>query len=297
MNFTRFAPSPTGYLHRGHLLSALFVFAAAGIFKCSVRLRIEDHDKSRARKEYIDSIPEDLKRFGFVFEGVSVQSERDSIYKAYAEKLLSKNLLYPCTCSRKQLYAENPVNSEGEVVYGGHCFFKRNLAQESQKSLRFKTPSEIVLWEDLLLGRFEESPKVQCGDFAIQDRLGQWTYQFAVCVDDLEENIGLVVRGEDLRSSTARQIILSEALGRKRPPFYLHHPLLYEKEGKKLSKRQHSQSLRAELAQGITERKLLGSVCYEAHCIQELKEISLEEAIQSIQKTYFLELLKNSPRI
>ena len=81
MSFTRFAPSPTGYLHRGHLLSALFVFAAADYFGCRVRLRIEDHDQSRARQEYIESIPVDLAKFGFHFESISLQSNRYALYE------------------------------------------------------------------------------------------------------------------------------------------------------------------------------------------------------------------------
>jgi glutamyl-tRNA synthetase/glutamyl-Q tRNA(Asp) synthetase len=291
MLFTRFAPSPTGYLHRGHLLSALFVFAAADLFSAKVRLRIEDHDQSRARKEYIDSIPEDLERFGFKFESASLQSNRQALYEKYAQLLFSKQKLYPCSCSRKKLFEENPINADGEVIYSGHCL-KNPINKNSDFALRFKTPDKNILWEDLLLGKFEENPKNQCGDFTIKDRISQWTYQFAVCVDDLEENIGLVVRGEDLRNSTARQIVLSEALGRKTPPLYLHHPLLTEKSGEKLSKRQHSKSLRAELEQGLSIEDLLGLVCYEAHSIPKKAPLTLNEAIYSIQKTYFSCFLK-----
>lgn len=293
MSFTRFAPSPTGYLHRGHLLSALFVFAAADYFGCRVRLRIEDHDQSRARQEYIESIPVDLARFGFHFESISLQSNRYALYEKYAKKLKEALFLYPCTCSRKKLFAENPVNEDGEIIYGGCCEHRKEFS-EGPFALRFKVPNKNILWNDLLLGSFQENPKLQCGDFAIQDRLGQWTYQFAVCVDDLEENIGLIVRGEDLRSSTARQIALSQALGRKKEPLYLHHPLLFEKEGKKLSKRQQSQSLRAELEQGMDEMDLLGSVCFEARVIQENRRVSLEEAIHYIQNAYFGRFSKNS---
>lgn len=283
---TRFAPSPTGFLHRGHLLSALCVFAAASEFKCKVHLRIEDHDQSRARPEYIKNIREDLAKFGFKFDSESVQSGRGKVYEKFFEGLKNRGLVYRCACSRKELAAENPLNEFGEVVYRGKCFFKKP-ATDLPASFRLRTPTEAVNWEDLRLGKFSETPAKQCGDFVLKDRLGLWTYQFAVTVDDFDEGMDFVIRGEDLLSSTARQILLAKLLGRKEPPKFLHHKLLYASTGKKLSKRERDQSLRSELENGMSVGILLGSVCHEAGATEKPESLTLERAVECIKPWLF----------
>ena len=229
----RFAPSPTGYLHEGHLLSALYVWAASHKWNLQVHLRIEDHDRGRARDEYIRSIYEDLAWFGFRWDSQSIQSERESVYRRALESLESRGLVYPCFCSRKQLEEENPKSETGEIVYRGKCLVRREMDADASQphNLRVVIPDKVIKWHDLRLGDFAENPKLQCGDFPIRDRDGQWTYQFAVCVDDIDEGITHVVRGEDLRNSTARQIALMELLGRSTPPLYLHHGLITDPTG------------------------------------------------------------------
>ncbi|MDR1759433.1 MAG: hypothetical protein LBR60_02775 [Fibrobacter sp.] len=282
-SFTRFAPSPTGFLHRGHLLSALWVWGMAERFGLPVLLRIEDHDQSRARPEFVAAIREDLIRFGFRWERASIQSERDALYRRYFEFLQDEGLVYPCSCSRKSLSGER---------YPGFCR-DREVPDPGTDGLtfRFRIPEGIrIVWDDLRLGSFEENPSEPCGDFALRDRLNQWTYQFAVCVDDIDEKVDLVVRGEDLRDSTARQILLMRFLGRETPPRYLHHPLLFSASGEKLSKRFHAVSLRGELESGISPEEILGSVCFEAGLLDKKAVISLREAISLIlqcSKSFF----------
>ena len=117
----------------------------------------------------------------------------------------------------------------------------------------------------------------------LRGRTGEWTYQFAVCADDIDEGTALIVRGEDLRGSTARQIALMRALGRSAPPRYLHHGLLYEKDsGLKLSKRQRSASLRAELAGGAAPEAVIGSVCLEAGLAKDDSPLPLQKALYII---------------
>ena len=342
----RFAPSPTGYLHEGHLLSALYVWAAAKKWDLKVHLRIEDHDQSRARPAYIAGIREDLAWLGFHYDSESIQSARSSVYEAALRKLEAKSLVYPCYCSRKQLQEENPKSETGEIVYQGKCFRRKNAAtrlqtkderqvsrskaddriheiqnimdpiaefqgdksnlllgdklgrktiderqkigdscsetgmtEERPHSLRFIVPDKVIDWHDLRLGDFHENPKLQCGDFPIRDRENQWTYQFAVCVDDIDENITHIVRGEDIRNSTARQIALMEALGRTKLPIYLHHPLIFDTNNKKLSKRELAHSLRQDKEAGVTPEMLFGRVCHKAHLIENDSPISLNDAI------------------
>ena len=310
----RFAPSPTGYLHEGHLLSALYVWAAAAKWGLKVHLRIEDHDQSRARPAYIEGIREDLAWLGFRYDSESIQSERSAIYEAALQKLEAKSLVYPCYCSRKQLQDENPKSETGEIIYQGKCFFRRQPYKASNATsavghgraewlgqkrsdcpktsdesaphnLRFIVSDKVIHWHDLRLGDFHENPKLQCGDFPIRDREGQWTYQFAVCVDDIDENITHIVRGEDIRNSTARQIALMEALGRTERPVYLHHPLIVDENNKKLSKRELAHSLRQDKEAGITPEMLLGRVCHKAHLTESDAPISLQEAIALVAHT------------
>lgn len=276
-HFTRFAPSPTGYLHRGHLFSAIWVWAAAQKCNYPVHLRIEDHDQSRSRPEFIHAIKEDLSWFGFKWERESLQSKKENLYYHYYEILRKQNLLYPCTCSRKMMNGK---------CYPNTCRNKTvSIAKEKDQpvSYRFKVPENSkISWNDLRLGYFEEYPEKQCGDFLVYDKLCQWTYQFAVSVDDLDEDIALVVRGEDLRDSTARQILLMRYLEKKTPPRYLHHPLLFEPSGEKLSKRFQSASLRGERAAGASQEEILGSVCSHAGLLEKNEPISLKDAFSLI---------------
>jgi len=277
----RFAPSPTGYLHEGHLLSALYVWAAAKKWGLKVHLRIEDHDQSRARPAYIEGIREDLAWLGFHYDSESIQSKRTAIYEAALRKLEAKSLVYPCYCSRKQLLAENPQSETGEIIYQGKCFFRQETG-DAPHSLRFIVPDKVIHWNDLRLGDFHENPKLQCGDFPIRDRENQWTYQFAVCVDDIDEHITHIVRGEDIRNSTARQIALMEALGRTERPIYLHHPLIVDANNKKLSKRELAHSLRQDKEAGITPETLFGRVCHKAKLTESDTPITLLDAISII---------------
>ena len=325
----RFAPSPTGFLHEGHLLSALYVWAAAKKWGLKVHLRIEDHDQSRARPAYIKGIREDLAWLGFHYDSESIQSARNAIYETALQKLLAKSLVYPCYCSRKQLLAENPQSDTGEIIYQGKCFYrrktsrlqgecrngeficrydrtaapdaegvkderrerwfdKRSLSWNAEPAevnrmephnLRFIVPDKFIDWHDLRLGDFHENPKLQCGDFPIRDREGQWTYQFAVCVDDIDEHVTHIVRGEDIRNSTARQIALMEALGHAKRPIYLHHPLIVDENNKKLSKRELAHSLRQDKDEGVSPETLFGRVCHKAHLTESAAPLTLDNAI------------------
>lgn len=299
----RFAPSPTGYLHEGHLLSALYVWAASHKWQLKVHLRIEDHDRGRARDEYIQSIYEDLAWFGFKWDSQSIQSKRGEVYLKALETLEKQGLVYPCYCSRKQLEEENPKSETGEIVYRGKCFLQTSSWRATTRhldsgsvagmtcstennvphNLRVIIPDKVIEWHDLRLGDFCENPKEQCGDFPIRDRDGQWTYQFAVCVDDIDEGITHVVRGEDIRSSTARQIALMRLLGRNEPPVYLHHPLIVDPAGKKLSKREMAHSLRQDRTAGATAEELLGRVCFKAGITASPAPLTLERALSAIE--------------
>lgn len=298
MNFSgkiRFAPSPTGYLHEGHLLSALYVWAAARKWNLHIHLRIEDHDRGRTREAYINGIREDLAWLGFIPHSESIQSERQDIYRTVMERLEAAGLTYPCTCSRKQLEAENPRSKTGEIIYQGKCL-RQSPDIQAPHNTRFRNTNKVIDWNDYRLGNFHENPATQCGDFPLMDREGCYTYQLCVCTDDLEQRITHIVRGEDIINSTARQIALSETLCQVAAgvgnipkeytrPFYLHHPLIVDPTGKKLSKRELAHSIRQDKEAGISPEELLGRVLFKVQILPEAIPTPLEEAIGTIVNT------------
>ncbi len=273
MQRTRFAPAPTGYLHLGHVANALYVWQTARARGASVLLRIEDHDRQRCRPEYEAALLEDLDWLGFVPDigataefrrGASAyrQSDNGAVYEAAIERLIAAgHRVYACDCSRT-----TPAEpGRGEPVgggdppgrpYGGRCR-ERGLEPGPGRGLRVVMPPGTERFEDLRLGPQAQEPLTQCGDLLLRDRLGNWTYQFAVVVDDLRQGIDLVIRGEDLLDSTGRQLALARMLGRETPPLFLHHPLILKPGGEKLSKGNRDTSVRELRAAGMSRDELL----------------------------------------
>jgi len=245
---TRFAPAPTGFLHLGHVLNAIEVWQAARQDPGGkVLLRIEDHDRQRSRKDYAEAILDDLAWLGFSADGPAVrQSERHHTYKDALESLRARGLVYACACSRAGLDAGR---------YPGTCADK-GLADAPGLSLRIRLEPAVERFDDLRLGPQTQRPSEQCGDLLARDRDGNWTYQFAVVVDDWTQGVNLVVRGEDLLDSTGRQIQLARLLGRPEPPRFLHHALLMKSPTQKLSKSDGDTGVRELRAKGLTPQQV-----------------------------------------
>lgn len=239
---TRFAPAPTGYLHLGHVVNALFVWGLARQQGGKVLLRIEDHDRQRSRREYEAAILEDLTWLGFVADGPVVrQSERDGVYRAALDRLVAAGLVYGCSCSRADIdgaLVGAPLGSTSapdEVRYPGTCR-TRGIALTEGVGWRLGLEPGEERFDDELCGPQVQDPSAQCGDLLLRDRLGNWTYQFAVTVDDWDQRMTDVVRGRDLLPSTGRQIRLARLLGRQTPPRFWHHALVMKSQAEKLSK-------------------------------------------------------------
>jgi glutamyl-Q tRNA(Asp) synthetase len=257
---TRFAPSPTGYLHLGHVVNALYVWKIARALQGKVILRLENHDLTRCKPEFEAALLEDLEWLGFIpDEGMPAefraglsdyrQSDCSAHYLSSLEKLQAQGLVYACDCSRKRILARTQQVDLEELRYDGHC---RDLGLKDGPgmTLRLRVPDLWIEFEDVLLGKQVQYPGQEIGDFALRDNHGHWTYQFAVVVDDIRHRINLIVRGMDILTSTGRQIILAELLGQVNRPIYLHHPLLVDAHGRKLSKR--------DFATDIHQRKMAG---------------------------------------
>lgn len=224
---TRFAPAPTGFLHLGHVYNAHQVWDFARKRNSRVLLRIEDHDRFRSRPEYEAALLEDLEWLGFTADDPHVrQSERGDVYEQALQKLRMDGLVYACVCSRTDV---------GTSRYPGTCSGQQ-LAEAHGRGIRVRLNPSVERFDDLRLGPQEQRPSEQCGDLLARDRHGNWTYQFAVVVDDWVQRVTHVIRGEDLLESTGRQIQLARLLGRTEPPVFLHHPLLMKTPTQKLSK-------------------------------------------------------------
>jgi glutamyl-tRNA synthetase/glutamyl-Q tRNA(Asp) synthetase len=244
---TRFAPAPTGFLHLGHVLNAIYVWRAARESGGRVLLRIEDHDRSRCRPEYEVAILEDLEWLGFRWDGDIVrQSEREEIYARALDQLRAQGRIYACACSRSDIGARR---------YPGTCRDKHR-PEGTGLGLRVRIDDTVERFDDIRLGPQEQRPWDQCGDLLVRDREGHWTYQFAVVVDDLRQGVDLVVRGEDLIDSTARQIQLARHLGRLVPPRFMHHELIMKTPSQKLSKSDGDTGVRDLRARGWTPQRV-----------------------------------------
>jgi glutamyl/glutaminyl-tRNA synthetase len=263
-HLTRFAPAPTGYLHLGHVASALYVWGAARASGARVLLRIEDHDRQRCRPEYEVALLEDLAWLGFEPDpqlGPPLrQSAAPERYEMAVEELRARgHRVYACDCSRKDLAGAVGDDPDRETPYRGRCR-DRDLEPGPGRGLRVELAPGAEGFIDLALGAQLQDPLVQCGDLLLRDRLGNWTYQFSVVVDDLRQGVDLVVRGVDLLESTGRQLRLAGMLGRSEPPRFLHHPLIRKPGGEKLSKANRDTGIRELRAAGATPPELFGRI-------------------------------------
>jgi glutamyl-Q tRNA(Asp) synthetase len=287
---TRFAPSPTGVLHLGHVAHALWTWGVAGAVGGRVLIRIEDHDRGRSRLEYERRILEDLEWLGFVPDPDSRrslqkgpspwrQSDCDAVYAAAVARLSEAGLVYGCDCSRSTIarqLGDGAVEGE-ELRYPGPCR-ERGLVPGPGIGLRVRLPQNEEVFDDLRLGPQRQSPAEQCGDLLVRDKAGNWTYQFAVTVDDLRHGVNLVIRGEDLLSSTGRQMALARLLGRSVLPRFLHHPLIRNEAGVKLSKKDRASGLAELRTGGMAPADVIGLAAWRTGLIPEPEAVPAEDA-------------------
>lgn len=267
---TRFAPSPTGYLHLGHVYSALQGWWAAQREKGLFLLRIEDIDRVRCRDEYAAAILQDLAWLGLGWDGqVRRQSEHFDDYRCALDRLTSIGVLYPCFCTRRQIQAEiaragGAPHGDSGAPYPGTC---RTLADdeiESRKgagldyALRLDAARALALtgplhWieEDGSGARLRPVDPVSLGDVVLARKDIPVSYHLAVTLDDAIQGVTLVTRGEDLASATHVHRLLQALLGLPTPR-YRHHPLLTDATGRRLSKRDGAPTIRAMRQQGMS---------------------------------------------
>ena len=238
MYIGRFAPSPTGLLHIGSLLTALASYADARAQGGRWLVRMEDLDPPREMPGAAAHILRTLEAFGFEWDGeVAYQSRRRPLYRAALHSLQQSGLAYPCYCSRKQWHAQARQGVDG-FVYNGAC--ARLAAPPPQAAgrvpaWRLRVPDGEIGFDDGIVGHYAQNLARDIGDFVLLRADGFWAYQLAVVADDAAQGVTHVVRGQDLLVSAPRQIWLQRCLGVPTPQ-YAHLPLLVNARGQKWSK-------------------------------------------------------------
>ncbi|HEZ2983864.1 TPA: tRNA glutamyl-Q(34) synthetase GluQRS [Neisseria meningitidis] len=233
----RFAPSPTGLLHIGSLLTAVASYADARSNGGKWLVRMEDLDPPREMPGAASHILHTLEAFGFEWDGeVAYQSHRYALYEETLCRLQTAGLVYPCHCSRKDWQAGARRGADG-FVYNGRCRHpgQRPAPQGKQPAWRIRVPDRIIGFSDGIVGGYAQNLARDIGDFVLLRADGYWAYQLAVVADDAEQGVTHIVRGQDLLVSTPRQIYLQQCLGVPTPQ-YAHLPLLTNAQGQKWSK-------------------------------------------------------------
>lgn len=257
----RFAPSPTGPLHAGSLVAALASWLDARAHGGAWLVRIEDVDTPRCVPGADRLILQQLAACGLVHdEPPAWQSTRSALYEDALQRLVASGRAYPCACTRKDIEQAlaalgRPRQRNAELVYPGTC--RGGLQGRAPRAWRFRLAPGETVWTDRRLGPQRQDVEREVGDFILKRADGLYAYQLAVVVDDADQGITHVVRGEDLADNTARQVQLQRALELP-SPVYLHTPLVLGANGEKLSKQNGAQPL--ELSDPLAALAAAGAV-------------------------------------
>ncbi|NPA65980.1 MAG: glutamate--tRNA ligase [Epsilonproteobacteria bacterium] len=284
MVVTRFAPSPTGYLHIGGLRTALFSYLWARKNNGKFLLRIEDTDKARNSEEAAQKILEAFDWLGLQSdEEIVYQSQRDDIYKKYIDQLLQEGKAYYCYMSKEELdalRAEQEAKKERPRYDGRYRDFKGTPPEGIKPVVRIKAPqSGVIVVDDGIKGRIEFKAEDMLDDFIIARSDGSPTYNFVVAVDDALMGMTDVIRGDDHLSNTPKQIVVYEALGFSIPKFY-HVPMIHNSQGKKLSKRDGATDVMDYKKQGYLPEALLNFLVRLGWSHGDQEIFSFEEMIE-----------------
>lgn len=247
MYIGRFAPSPTGALHFGSLLAAVASYCDAKANHGKWLVRMEDLDKPREMKGAADSILRQLEAFGLQWDdAVIYQSQRLDDYAQVLQQLQNQHLVYPCTCSRKEIADSSYQRGIDGVIYPKTCL-THALKPNVPPAWRIKTSSHRVHFIDTIQGKIAQNIGLEVGDFILKRADGFFAYQLAVVADDAFQGITHIVRGADLLDSTPRQIYLQQHLHYITPQ-YAHIPIATNIKGEKLSKQTCAMPIEAKSA-------------------------------------------------
>ncbi|WNJ17673.1 glutamate--tRNA ligase family protein [Pontibacter sp. G13] len=297
----RLAPTPSGFLHEGNLFNFLLNWLWARAHGGTVRLRIDDLDRTRVRPKYIEDIFRTLELVGIDWDQGPTgpddhardfsQMHAIPAYLAAIEQLKAKtDRVFACVCSRKQIMA---ASQDGQ--YPGTCRTSGHTYQTGETSLRIQTPSTTpILWQDHGLGQISVDLGHVMRDFVIRRKDGIPAYQIASLIDDLNHGVNTWIRGEDLLASSAAQMWLASLLGKKEVTSWTvwHHPLLTAQAGEKLSKSAGSEAISPRLIgqnRGNVYRnfaKWMNWPSEEITGLEDLRELSILQWITPSEKKF-----------
>jgi glutamyl-tRNA synthetase len=278
---TRFAPSPTGFLHVGGARTALFCFLFARRHGGEFILRIEDTDLERSTAESVNAILEGMSWLGLDYdEGPFYQTERFERYNAIIDELLEKGLAYRCDCPKERLDRIRDMQMAAKLKprYDGHCR-ARQVSPDEPHVVRFRNPMDgAVVVDDMIRGRIAFAND-ELDDLIVRRTDGTPTYNLTVVVDDADMDITHVIRGDDHVNNTPRQINILAALG-KTPPRYAHVPMILGPDGTRLSKRHGAVSVVSYRDQGYLPEALINYLVRLGWSHGDQEVFSLDELIE-----------------
>lgn len=306
---TRFAPSPTGYLHVGGLRTALYCYLFARANKGKFVLRIEDTDQERYVEGATENLIKTLEWVGLKWdEGPYIQSERKEIHEEYAQKLIESGHAYHCFCSKERLdqMREHQIANKQAPMYNRHCLdlpkseVEAKIKAGEKFVIRQKIPYETIKFKDLIRGNVQFDGKIIDDQVLIKSD-GFPTYHLANVVDDHLMEITHVIRGEEWLPSTPKHIALYEAFGWE-PPKFAHIPLLLNPDKTKLSKRQGHVSVEEYINEGYSREAIINFVVFlgwnpgggeekEIYTLEELEKIFTLEKVHKAGAIFNLEKL------
>ncbi len=279
---TRFAPSPTGYLHIGGARTALYSWLHARKHGGRFVLRIEDTDLERSTAESLNAILEGMTWLGLEYdEGPFYQTDRFARYKEVIQQLMDKGLAYRCYCTREELDAmrEEAMKRKEKPRYDGRCRMRNEPREGVEPVIRFKNPTDgVVVVDDLIKGKVVFQNR-ELDDLIIARSDGTPTYNLTVVVDDWDMGITHVIRGDDHLNNTPRQINLLQALGAELP-IYAHVPMILGEDGKRLSKRHGAVSVMQYREEGYLPEALLNYLVRLGWSCGDQEIFSIDEMIE-----------------
>lgn len=277
---TRFAPSPTGYLHIGGARTALFAWLYARKHGGKFVLRIEDTDLERSTEESVNAILEGMSWLGLDYdEGPFYQTHRFERYEEVIQQLLNEGKAYRCNCSKERIekLREDQMAAKQKPRYDGHCR-NANVSADEPHVIRFANPQEgNVVFDDLVRGTISVSNQ-ELDDLIIKRTDGSPTYNLSVVVDDLDMKISHVIRGDDHINNTPRQINILKAMGHDAPT-YAHVPMILGEDGTRLSKRHGATSVIEYREMGYLPEALLNYLVRLGWSSGDQELFSLDEMI------------------
>ncbi|MFM8604939.1 MAG: tRNA glutamyl-Q(34) synthetase GluQRS [Cyanobium sp.] len=281
----RFAPSPTGSLHRGNLRTALLAWLDARLAGGELLLRFDDLDTPRNRDGAAESILADLRWLGLDWDGPPLrQSPRRGLYATALSALRRAGALYPCRCSRR-LLADVSAPHGSLNVYPGFCRHRVGGWGEEQGRLpswRLRLPAGSLLWPERWSRRGSLDGPAEVGDVVLRRADGVVAYHLATALDELTLGISDVVRGEDLWGSTAAHVAVMAALGAT-PPRYAHAPLWRDREGRRLSKREGAEGLAGYRSGGLDAAAVIGELASSLDLVPAGSRLSAQELLQEME--------------